>query len=156
MAKFFFCQNSFVKNVLCTKFFSYGKIFIFRRKFCSIIFSWWKISFSKIFFCWNLFCIISYQCKRIYLEKLAIIFFGKFFSHYHFWQFSFSMKIFYQRHLTYVQDRPRNLPLKFGQDRVSNSWDIQEMEKCRKNKYCLDKCHCYSWNMFKKVPGTYL
>ena len=27
-----------------------------------------------------------------------------------------------------VQDGPRNLPLKFGQNRVSNSWDIADIE----------------------------
>ena len=37
----------------------------------------------------------------------------------HFSQFSFSVKFFYLRRLKCVQDRPRNLPLKFGQDRVS-------------------------------------
>ena len=58
--------------------------------------------------------------------------------------------------LVYVQDCPRNLPLKFGQNWVSNSWDIPYMDKCCKDKYCLDRCHCDSWNMFIKVPGTYI
>ena len=35
--------------------------------------------------------------------------------------------------LVYVQDCPRNLPLKLGQNRVSNSWDIPDMDKCRKD-----------------------
>ena len=30
--------------------------------------------------------------------------------------------------MEYVQDGPRNLPLKFGQNRVSNSWDIADIE----------------------------
>ena len=30
--------------------------------------------------------------------------------------------------LEYVKDGPRNLPLKFGQNRVSNSWDIADIE----------------------------
>ena len=55
-----------------------------------------------------------------------------------------------------VQNGPRNLLLKFGQNRVSNSWDIPDMDKCRHDKCCLDKCHCDSWNLFKMVPGTYL
>ena len=40
---------------------------------------------------------------------------------------------------------------KFGQNWVSNSWDIPYMDKC-----CLDKCHCGSWLLWKMVPGTYL
>ena len=36
--------------------------------------------------------------------------------------------------LEYVQYDPRTLPLKFGQDGVSNSYDIQDMDKCRKKK----------------------
>ena len=30
-----------------------------------------------------------------------------------------------------VKDGPRNLPLKFGQNLVNNSWDIPDMDKCR-------------------------
>ena len=30
--------------------------------------------------------------------------------------------------LTIVKDGPRSLPLKFGQNRVSNSWDIADVE----------------------------
>ena len=59
-----------------------------------------------------------------------------------------------QRSLWYlasVIDGTRNLTLTFGQNRVSNSWDIPDMDKC-----CLDKCQCDSWNLFKRVPGTYL
>ena len=46
-----------------------------------------------------------------------------------------------------VQDGPRNLLLKFGQNRVSNSWYIPDMDKC-----CLDKSSHDSWNHFKMVP----
>ena len=42
--------------------------------------------------------------------------------------------------LKYVQIGPRNLPLKFGQNRTSNSWDIVDMDKCRQDKCCMDKC----------------
>ena len=55
-----------------------------------------------------------------------------------------------------VSDVPRNLPLKFCQNHVSNCGDIPDLYKCRKDKYCMDKCHCDNWNMFKMVPGTYL
>ena len=37
-----------------------------------------------------------------------------------------------------VLDVPRNLPLKFHQNQVSNSWDIPGM----------DKCHRDNWNLF--------
>ena len=30
------------------------------------------------------------------------------------------------------------------------------MDKCFNDKYFLDRCHCDSWNMFIKVPGTYI
>ena len=55
-----------------------------------------------------------------------------------------------------VHKGPRNLHLKFGQNRISNSWDISEMNKCHQDKFCLGKCHCYSRNLLKMVPGTYL
>ena len=56
----------------------------------------------------------------------------------------------------HLLDGPRNLHLKFGQNQISNSWDISEMNKCHQDKFCLDKCHRYSWNLLKMVPGTYL
>ena len=30
------------------------------------------------------------------------------------------------------------------------------MDKCHQDKYCLDKCHCDSLNLFKMAPGTYI
>ena len=33
-----------------------------------------------------------------------------------------------QWHLESVKDGPRNLPVKFGQNRVSNNWDIDDIE----------------------------
>ena len=45
----------------------------------------------------------------------------------------------------------------FGKNGVSNSWYIPDMDKCCQDKCCLDKCHHHvSWNLFKRVPGTYL
>ena len=46
--------------------------------------------------------------------------------------------------------------LKFGQNGVSSSWDIPDMDKCRCDKCCLDKYYCDSWNLFKIVSRTYL
>ena len=40
---------------------------------------------------------------------------------------------------------------KFGQNWVSNNWDIVDMDK-----YGLDICHHDSWHLIKMVPGTYL
>ena len=54
-----------------------------------------------------------------------------------------------------VQDGPWNLLSKFGQNQVSNSWDITDMDKCRQSKCCLDKCRHDNWNKFKMVPGIY-
>ena len=58
--------------------------------------------------------------------------------------------------LASVKEGPRNLHLKFGQNRVSISWNIPDMDKCLQDKYWQDKCRHYSWNLFKMVPGTYL
>ena len=55
-----------------------------------------------------------------------------------------------------VKDGPMNLPLKFGQNWVSNSRDITDMDIYCRDKCCLDKCHHGSWNLFKRIPGTYL
>ena len=41
-----------------------------------------------------------------------------------------------------VRNGPRNLSLKFGKNRVSNSWDIPDMDKCRQDKCCPD-----SWDI---------
>ena len=49
----------------------------------------------------------------------------------------------------------RNLPLKFHQNWVSNSWDISDMGKCRQDKCFLNKCHPNSWNLLKMVQGAY-
>ena len=50
----------------------------------------------------------------------------------------------------------RNLPLKLDHHRVSNSWDIPDMDKCRQDKCFLGKCQLYSQNLSKMVPGSYL
>ena len=49
--------------------------------------------------------------------------------------------------LTSVKEGSRNVPLKFGQNRVSNSWDIINMNKCRQDKCCLYKCYHDSWHL---------
>ena len=41
-------------------------------------------------------------------------------------------------------------PLKFGQNGISKSWDIPDMDKCRQDKCCLDKCH--SDSVFAEFP----
>ena len=46
------------------------------------------------------------------------------------------------RHLESVKDGPRNLPLKFGQNRVSISWDIPDM----------DNANCF--NLFKTLMSS--
>ena len=53
-----------------------------------------------------------------------------------------------------VLDVPRNLPVKFHQNWVSNSWNIPDMDKCHLDKCCLDKCHRYSWKLFLDVPRS--
>ena len=53
--------------------------------------------------------------------------------------------------LASVKDDPRNLPLKFNQNWVSNCWDNSGMDKCCKDKCFLDKCHCEGWYLLKMV-----
>ena len=98
-----------------------------------------KISFCEIFFYTFFLFRISLCCNFFLVEYFV----SKIFVVEFVWQ------------LEYVQDGPRNLPLKFGQNWVNNSWDIPDMDKCRKDKCCLNKCHFESWNMLKKVPGTF-
>ena len=50
-----------------------------------------------------------------------------------------------------VQDGPRNLLLKFGKNRISNSRDIPDMDKCPHDKCCLDKCPRDSLNLAMTV-----
>ena len=57
--------------------------------------------------------------------------------------------------LASVKDGSRNLPLKFSQNQVSNTWDIPYMDKCRQDKCCLDKCPSDRWHLLKMVQGTY-
>ena len=45
-----------------------------------------------------------------------------------------------------VLDVPRNSPLRFHKNRVSNSWDIPDMNKCHLDKCCLEKFHRDSWS----------
>ena len=42
--------------------------------------------------------------------------------------------------------------IKFGPNRVSNSWDISVMDKCRQDYCCQDKCHCDKWNQVLYIP----
>ena len=52
-----------------------------------------------------------------------------------------------------VKDVPRKLPVKFGQNRISNSSDISNMNKCHQGKYGLDKCQS---DRSKKAPVQHL
>ena len=54
-----------------------------------------------------------------------------------------------------VKDGPIKLTLKFGQNRVSNSWDIADMDKSSQDKCCLYKWHSDSWNLLYIFPGPY-
>ena len=51
--------------------------------------------------------------------------------------------------LASVKDVPRSLPLKFGQNRVSNSWFIPDIDKCRQDKWFLEKCYSDSWGQIE-------
>ena len=53
-----------------------------------------------------------------------------------------------------VLDVPRNLPIKFHQNKVSNLWDIPDLDKCRLDKCCIDKCHRSSAGDGWPSPGS--
>ena len=46
----------------------------------------------------------------------------------------------------------RNLPFVFGQNQVSNSWDIPDADKCRQDKCYQDKCNRNSKNLSEMFP----
>ena len=54
------------------------------------------------------------------------------------------------------QSGPRDLFLEFGQHWFNNSWDFPTMDKCCRDKFCLDICHSNSWNLFKMIKGAYV
>ena len=94
---------------------------------------------SEIFFCRKNFC------------------FGKYFGPTFFWLnwVQSQLRYYWNGHmlpgqmsqLAFVKDCPKNLSLKFGQNRASNSWDIADMDKCSQDKCCQDKCQSDSWNL---------
>ena len=113
LGKFFFSFKEFLAKNFC-----FAIFFIF----CKILILFSKKNYGNIFF-----------RQKIFLA--TILFFGEIFvGQNFFWQFFFTK--FLQMSLwllLYVQDCPRNLSLKFDQNRVSNSWDIPDMDKCRKD-----------------------
>ena len=46
----------------------------------------------------------------------------------------------------------QELPLKFGQNCVSNSWDITYMSKCRQDKCCMEKMWLWQLASVKEGP----
>ena len=55
--------------------------------------------------------------------------------------------------LEYVQIGPRNLPSKFDQNQASNSRDIADMDKCRQEKFCMDKCPFDIYLILSRMNG---
>ena len=43
---------------------------------------------------------------------------------------------------------------KFGQNRVSNSRDIDDIDKCYQDIFCLGKCHHYEWSFLELTSTT--
>ena len=48
----------------------------------------------------------------------------------------------------------QELPLKFGQNWVSNSWDITYMDKCRQDKCCMGKMWLWQLASVKEGPSN--
>ena len=167
-----FRQSFFGKNFFCWKLFSNENFFekiIFQWKFI-----WEIYFLHKKIFLWNFFCEIFFSARFFFtisfsgefiLQKNVFAFrlkyFGKkfeyeiFFQSFFWWNvYSFQKKklrrklfigkksflatIFFPVKTFFLRN------LKFGQNWVSNSWDIPDMDKCRQDKCCQDKCHCNS------------
>ena len=54
---------------------------------------------------------------------------------------------------TSVKVGPRKLTLNFGQNQVSNSGDIANMEKCHQDKCHMDKCCFHRYILLLRVNG---
>ena len=108
---------------------------------------------GKISFCAK----YSYDQKKLFAK---ISFWQTFFSNF-FWRNFFGGKIFFCwifRQISlwwmeYLQYCPRDLPLKFGQNWASDSWDIPVMDKWRKGKCCMEKCPFDNCLRLSRVNG---
>ena len=162
LVDFFFIKNIFGEKNFRAKIFFVANIYSFRK----IIFDHFCFgnNFLATFFLVKIFFSENFILQNLFLAKFL---FGEIFLQNFFANFLVRQKKILTNFLQmslwleYIQDGPRNLPLKFGQNQVSNSWDIPDMDKCRQDKCCLDKrCpnkrYCGSWNLFKIVPRTYL
>ena len=138
-----FFGNIFFSTILFSVKFFWGEYFLLEN-FLLAKFCFGKISLQKIYFCqknlfleffWrNFFCWTLFFSGNVFLDEH---FFSKICCCWIFVTVGICSRLF------------RNLPLKFGQNRVSDSWDIPDMDKSCKDKCCLNKCHFDSWNMFK-------
>ena len=135
----FFSENSYEEKKIAQFFAIFWVNYFFLQKF---FFSKMFILFSKSFMAKFCFLANFFGNNFIFVE----IFVGQNF----FWQF-LQMSLWL---LVYVQDCPRNLPLKFDQNRVSNSWDIPNMDKCHQDKCCPDKCH-FNNCILLKITSNY-
>ena len=163
-AKIFFWQNIFFDGIFFGKIF-FGKIFS-----ANCLFFFQKISMAK-FFLQNIFFAKFFRQTFFSANIFWIHFFrwnfefGKFFWSKILFSATFLGGLYFLKmslwQLGYVQKGPRNLPLKFGQNLASKSWDIADMDKRRKDKCCMDKCgrvkccldkyHSNSWHLLKMV-----
>ena len=144
--------------------------------FVDIFFS--DIFFVEIYFYWKNFFLENFYSEIFFLQQffLAIFFLAKFFTNitvtagicsrwsqqptFKVWSKSGQWQLRYSwygqmslQQLEYVQKGPRNLPLIFGLNRASNSWDIADMDKCRQDKCCMDKCPFDNCLRLSRVNG---
>ena len=140
--KLFFGCTFFFQQFYFQWYFFVGKYFWFEHfllaKFClgKISFCTKSIFVEKIL--WNLF--LKKNVGIFFCQFFLLNFNGNFCLDEHFFQQNFVVVKFLWQ-LEYVQDGPRNLPLKFGQNQVSDSWNVPDMDKCCKDKCCLNRCY---------------
>ena len=144
-AKFHFCKKSiFVKKNFCAKFFLLN--FLSWKHFLAVNF-FWQFFLFRIFCCCYFF-LVEHFCQQncccgIFVKVRICSRWSqeptfKVWSKLGLWQLRYSwygqmsqgqmlpkQMSFWK--LEYVQIGPRNLPLKFGQNRTSNSWDIAKL-----------------------------
>ena len=115
--KIFLANNYFGKQFFLANNFFWQTIFLAKNFSLAKTVFWPKLFFGILFLSQQIFCLNSF-----FYFSLMNIFLSKFvFGVNSFWQNLFFGKKF-------VHEGPKNLPLKFGQNQVSNRWDNPDIE----------------------------
>ena len=111
--------------------------------------------FSQKYRVQKFFGTTNFVVQQIFcIKKVKNVRYKNFFSQRNIWV---KRRLFFKINVGQQKLRPQKIWSKnFGQNWVSNSWDYADMDKCCRDIHFMNKCHPYSWNLLKMVPGTYL